>query len=318
MRYDKDGFPIPPDFDFRTDDSSEAGFPGAAASGGARQPSPARPSGGGSRKRMLLVAFVAAGLVPAIVGPELMPTIRRAVVEWSLERAAEREARSDVAGAVGDVSRALHWHGDDAELLCMRAMLRLENRDAAGALGDAERAAAMAPTAIQPLRVRALIHVVNANADAALADAGMVVELASRGDPDALNHRAYIRALVGRELPAALADIEAAIASAGEASAELLDTRGYILHLLDRQQEAIDQLNLAIDSMQQSRRQLALLAGRIDPVELARRQRALDHGLAVMFHHRGLACRAIGLEQQARQDLEIAGRKGFDPSRGIF
>jgi tetratricopeptide (TPR) repeat protein len=301
MRYDKDGFPIPPDFDFRTDDSSEAGFPGAAASGGARQPSPARPSGGGSRKRMLLVAFVAAGLVPAIVGPELMPTIRRAVVEWSLERAAEREARSDVAGAVGDVSRALHWHGDDAELLCMRAMLRLENRDAAGALGDAERAAAMAPTAIQPLRVRALIHVVNANADAALADAGMVVELASRGDPDALNHRAYIRALVGRELPAALAD-----------------TRGYILHLLDRQQEAIDQLNLAIDSMQQSRRQLALLAGRIDPVELARRQRALDHGLAVMFHHRGLACRAIGLEQQARQDLEIAGRKGFDPSRGIF
>ena len=222
MRYDKDGFPIPPDFDFRTDDSSEAGFPGAAASGGARQPSPARPSGGGSRKRMLLVAFVAAGLVPAIVGPELMPTIRRAVVEWSLERAAEREARSDVAGAVGDVSRALHWHGDDAELLCMRAMLRLENRDAAGALGDAERAAAMAPTAIQPLRVRALIHVVNANADAALADAGMVVELASRGDPDALNHRAYIRALVGRELPAALADIEGARAERSARRAHLV------------------------------------------------------------------------------------------------
>lgn len=310
MRYDKDGFPIPPDFEFRSDGSPEDGLSGPAA--------PARPARSGSRKRMLLVALAAAGLLPAVVGPELMPTIRRAVVEWSLERAAEREARSDVAGAVGDVSRALRWHGDDVELLCMRAMLRLENRDAAGALVDADRAAAMAPTAIQPRRVRALVQVVNGNADAALTDARMVVELASRGDPDALNHRAYVRALVGRELDDALIDIDAAIASAGDASAELLDTRGYLLHLLGRQQEAIDQLNLAIDAMQQSRRQLALLAGRIDPVELARRQRAVDHALAVMFHHRGLACRAIGLEQQARQDLEVASRKGFDPSRGIF
>lgn len=310
MRYDKDGFPIPPDFEFRSNGSSDDVFAGPAA--------PAQPTRSGSRKRMMLVALVAAGLLPAVVGPEVMPAIRHVVVEWSLERAVEREARNDVAGAVSDVSRAVRWHGDDVELLCMLSMLRLENRDAVGALGDANRAAAMAPTAIQPLRVRALVNVVNGNADAALADARMVVELASRGDPDALNHRAYVRALVGRELPAALADIDAAIASDDEVSAELLDTRGYLLHLLGRQQEAIDQLNLAIDSMQQSRRQVALLAGRIEPVELARRQRAIDHALAVMLHHRGLACRAIGLEQQARQDLQVAEQKGFDPSRGIF
>jgi hypothetical protein len=37
-----------------------------------------------------------------------------------------------------------------------------------------------------------------------------------------------------------------------------------------------------------------------------------------MLHHRGLACRAIGLERQARQDFESAERKGYDASRGIF
>jgi hypothetical protein len=37
-----------------------------------------------------------------------------------------------------------------------------------------------------------------------------------------------------------------------------------------------------------------------------------------MLHHRGLACRAAGLEGQAEQDLELARRKGFAPDRGIF
>lgn len=262
--------------------------------------------------------LVAAGLVPAIVVPELMPLIRQAVVEWSLEHAALCEARNDLTGASENLGRALHWHGDDVNLLCMRAMLRLENRDAAGALIDANQAVAIAPTAIAPLRTRALVHVVLENPDAALADAKLVVELAIRGDPEALNHRSYIRALVGRDLPAAIDDINAAIASDGEASAELLDTRGFLLHLTGKHRDAIDQLNLAIDSMQQFRRQLSLLAGRIDPSELARRNRSLEHGMAVMFQHRGWACQAIGLEAQAQQDFEQATRKGFDPSRGIF
>jgi hypothetical protein len=60
------------------------------------------------------------------------------------------------------------------------------------------------------------------------------------------------------------------------------------------------------------------LAGRADPDELAYRLRSLDHGLAVMLHHRGLACQSLGLDRQARQDLETAERKGFAPDRGIF
>jgi hypothetical protein len=197
-------------------------------------------------------------------------------------------------------------------------MLRLEDRDARGALEDAVRAAAIAPTAVQPWRVQALVNVVLEDVEGALSAADMVISLSAAGDPDALNHRAYIRGLVGRDLPAALADIDRAIGDRADASPEMLDTRGFLLHLVGRHREAVDQLNLAITGMQQNRRQLGLLSGRVDPVQLACRLRGLDHGMAVMLHHRAQACRAVGLEEQAKQDFELADRKGFDPSRGIF
>jgi len=341
MRYDRHGFPIPAAFELPTsardgDDFSRVGprlstleqdngpAVGRAATGpdGRRRP--------GAWKRWLLLAVILGGVIPAIVIPQVLPVVREAVVRWSLERAAECEARSDIAGAVTDVSRALRWLGDDADLLCMRAMLRLEQRDAQGCLEDAVKATAISPTAVQPWRVRALVNVVLDDIDAALSAADMVINLSAPGDPDALNHRAYIRGLVGRDLEAALADIDRALeiklgvnvagrdGPAGESSPEMLDTRGFLLHLVGRHREAVDQMNLAITGMQQNRRKLGLLTGRVDPVLLACRVRSLDHGMAVMLHHRALACRAVGLEEQAKQDFELAQRKGFDPTRGIF
>ncbi|MFM8498340.1 MAG: hypothetical protein ACKOEM_22895, partial [Planctomycetia bacterium] len=169
MRYDRDGFPIPPDFE-----------PSGAARGFLEA--------GGRRatkrgwKRLVVGGLVLGLLLPAVVLPQTLPFVRRLVVGWALERAAACEARSDIGGAVTELGRAIRWHGVDAELLCMRAMLRLEDRDAPGALEDAVSAATEAPLAPQPLRVRALVHVVLGNADAALADATRVVSLATPGD----------------------------------------------------------------------------------------------------------------------------------------
>lgn len=304
MRYDRDGFPIPVEFDSPTEQP--------AASAAARRPKAT------SSKRLLIGLLVFGVAVPTAVGPLALPLFRDAATGWLLDRAAVHEVNGRPEAAVAAVGRALDLQRDDVDLLCLRASLRLEARDAAGAIADATQAIGLAPTSPQPARVRALAHVVNGDADAALSDAELVIALSSAGDPDALNHRAYIRGLVGRDLPAALADIDAALAADGGDSPEMLDTRGYVLHLLGRQQEAVDQLNLAIDGMQQRRRDLSLLVGRMEKVELARRLRWIDHSLAVMLHHRGLACRALGLEGQAEQDLSNAVKKGFDPSRGIF
>lgn len=313
MQYDKLGFPIPPEFT-----PPPAGSDATPRPRGERQ----RPRAAGRAKRLLLAALAAGVVGPAILAPIALPAVRDAVVGWTAERAVDHESRGQIAAAIRDVSRAIRWAGDDAErlagLLCWRAMLRLENRDAAGAVADAGRAHGLLPTSARPLRLRALAQVVLGRPDEALSDARLAAELTRPGDPEALNHRAYVRALVGRELPEALADVEAALAGSDAVVPEWLDTKGYLLHLVGRHHEAIDQLNLAIGGTRDQRRQVEFLVGRADEAEVRRRLRALDHGLAVMLHHRGLACRAAGLEGQAEQDLELARRKGFAPDRGIF
>jgi tetratricopeptide (TPR) repeat protein len=320
MNYDRLGFPIPPEFDRPADEPTVPVGRGAAA-----RPRGARGQAGPG-KRIILVAVLLGLIVPALVAPAVMPAVRLGVMQWSLERAILREGRGSLGAAIDDMTRAIAWGGPvlDAEpaeksrLLCWRAMLRIENRDPSAALADATLAATIAPTAVQPQRVMALAHVIRGDADAALAAAETAVELAGPENPEALNHRAYIRALIGRELEAALADIEAALEGSGEGSPEFLDTRGFVLHLLGRQQEALADLNAAIDATQEQRRRLLLLSGHITDGELAYRLRTADHGLAVMHHHRGLACQALGLRGQAEQDRAIAEKKGFDPGRGIF
>lgn len=312
MQYDRHGFPIPAEFDVPSA-SDESGTPDRPSR---------RTTAAGWGKRGFVLALLLGGVIPGLIVPAALPAIREAVVRWSVERAFGLEARGNVPAAIGELDRAIEWtdRGDDAagRLLCWRAMLRIEDGDARGAVDDTTRAIAAAPTTTQPRRIRALAHVVLDDADAALADAHAAVEMAARHSPDALNHRAYIRALLERELEAALDDIDRALADHDEGPPELLDTRGFILHLLGRHQEAIDLLNLAIDESQRQRRQVAMLSGRADAAEIAYRLRSLDHGLAVMHQHRGLACRAAGLERQAAQDLEIAKRKGYAPDRGIF
>ncbi len=316
-QYDRLGFPIPAEFDPLP---VEPTFNRAAASRGSRNGQ--RPS---SPKRMLLAAVAGLVIAPLVLFPAVMPAVREAVVEWSLRRAIAHEGRGYLGWAVKDVSRAIDWidpsdagREQRSRLLCWRAMLQIEDHRARQGLSDADRAAGTAPTAVQPQRVRALALSVLGDFDGALEAAQMAVGLAGEGDPEALNHRAYMRALANRDLEAALDDINRALEGSGEGSPEFLDTRGYVLHLLGRQQEALDDLNIAVGAAQDDRRRLLLLAGHVDEDEFAYRLRATDHGLAVMLHHRGLACQALGLAAQAEQDFATAKNKGFDPSAGVW
>jgi tetratricopeptide (TPR) repeat protein len=314
MRYDNLGFPIPAHFDPPEADGDQLPRRGGN-----------RPHAAGPMKRAFVVIVFLGVAGAAVLGPAVFPTIRSAVVQWSLMRAIAAEGRGSLDAAITEVSRAVRWtDGEDGEildqiwLLCWRATLRIENLDAAGGLEDVETAAAASPIDPRPLRVKSLALLVLGQPEAAMTTAQTVVALTGENDPEALNHRAYFRALAGRDLEEALADIERALVGTDGASPDLLDTRGYILHLLGRHLEAVDDLTRAIDSMQDDRRRLLMLAGHIDPDMLAYRLRSADHGLAVMHHHRALACRELGLDEQAQQDLAIAQQKGFDPARGIF
>jgi len=316
-RYDSLGFPVPIDFESET----------PVGGGGPLVPAGTLPTSGrgsptrgraGSGKRLFLLAVLGACVVPAVIGPVILPELRDGVVRFSLWRSAAFEVDDEAAAAAAEIDRAILWHGDDAELYCLRGRLLLEARDPEAAIRDAERAAALDPRSSEPLRLRAIAHVCLGDADAAVACANRAVSLAGEGDPSGLNFRAYIRAVIGREIPEGLRDIERALNATAEASPELLDTHGFLLHLAGRQDEALATMELAIDGMRQSRRQLVFMAGQFGRTEFARRLRAVDHAIAVMLHHRGLIHEAVGRERQAAEDFEMARRKGFDPTRGIF
>lgn len=318
MQYDRLGFPIPKEFE------TIVGPSDPVPAGRRRRPGfdvdEAAPVPGRFR-RFFLLAVLLFGVVPALLLPRVLPPIRRQIIQGAIRRAMIDEGHADVAAAARRVGWAVAW-GDDApglqeQLLCWRSTLRLQGGDVSGAVADATQAAVIAPTSPRPLQTRAIAHVVGGEADAALADAEAVVALHGDGNPEALNHRAYIRALVGRDLPAALADVERALTADAE-SPEFLDTRGFLLHLLGRQHEAIDDLNRAIVGTQQTRRRLVADVGDGDPVFVAWRLRSVEHALAVMHQHRALACRAAGLAAQAEQDFEVARRKGFAPDRGVL
>jgi tetratricopeptide (TPR) repeat protein len=339
--YDSLGFPVPVEFDSveagwpadtgwpradgafsRRSVESEPPSPGSRRSteahrtGGLRHaPSRRRPS---PLKRLVVLSILLMGVVPLAVGPALLPDLRAVVARWSLERARRFEVRDEPARAVAEVDRAIDWFGEDPDLLCLRAGLRLENRDPGGAKRDLCRAAELAPMAVEPLRIRAIVHASVGDADGAVADAELACELAGGVDPQSINFRSYVRALVGRDLETALDEIGTVIETLGDPPPEYIDTRGYLLHLLGRHEEAVEDLEAAIDGMRQMRRQTMLLTGRVDRLELARRLRSVDHALAVILHHRGLALEALGRGAEAAEDFAVAARKGYDPGRGIF
>jgi tetratricopeptide (TPR) repeat protein len=320
MQYDKLGFPIPKEFEPAAERARTAGNAGRLPPG--FDVEPRDPSAPGPFRRFFLLGVLLLGVLPVLLLPKILPVVRREIVDGAIRQAMVDEGRADVAGAARQVGRALAWVDGDADqqhaLLCWRSALRLQDGDARGAITDATAAAVVAPTSARPLRTRAIARVVAGDVDAALADAEAALALDGDASPEALNHRAYIRALVGRELPAALADIERAMEGGDAESPEFLDTRGFILHLLGRQHEAIDDLNRAIAGTQQTRRRVLAEVGGADPAFGAWRLRPVEHALAVMHQHRALACRAAGLAAQADQDFAIAARKGFAPDRGVL
>jgi tetratricopeptide (TPR) repeat protein len=315
MRYDREGFPIPPEFELPDATAAAEALP--VSDSGTVQPR-RRTGRAGWRKRLVVLAVLLGVVVPGLLGPQLLPTISAAVVNWSLEQAYACQATDDVAGAVNHLSRAISCHGDHPDLLCMRALARLESRDPQGALKDARQAAVLAPLASQPLRIQAVVLVVLGEADDAVAAADRAAELAGADAAAAVNHRAYIRGLVARDLDAALASIEQVVSSDDDAPPAFVDTHGFLLHLVGRHQEAIDQLNHAIAGMREERQAFARRFGRSPSTAATVRLREIDQALAVMYHHRSLACGAIGLSGQAEQDQQLAREKGFDPSRGIL
>lgn len=167
----------------------------------------------------------------------------------------------------------------------------------------------------------------------AIADANLAAEWGRENSPDADNAGAYFRARANLEIPKAVALAERAVSlfdipklqsddeyqrQNGETAAQFLDTRGYSYYRAGRTAEALADLELAVKLFEAHRERTLKAAA--DESEAVRRQTQLDldHNLAVILHHRGLARGAQGQAEAAAADVKRAAELGYNEEQGVF
>lgn len=305
---DEHGFPIPKDFD-----------------GGDARPAPRRPR---MPRSPAARRWVAGLIVMLLVGALVLPLLRKPgsamLADWYRQRAEQRWESDDLDGALDDLDRAIGWHPERGELFFLRGIYRLDDYDTEGylamSLDDFDEALRIEPENSRFYFGRSLALQRLGRHREALDDLDRYIKLDPPIGAAPFNQRAYARALAEMELEEGLADAEEAIKRAGTPNAAFLDTRGYLLHLLGRNEEALDDLNQAINLAEKLRQAVARWPDdpRVGPGKRSFDLRHLDHNLAVLYHHRGLIHQKLDNPQQAESDLARGDELGYDPHKGVW
>lgn len=292
----------------------------------------------GTRVAMLAagaVLFLALALWPVARGLS-----RVVMARWWHAQADAHALAGNYKQAVADMDQAIAMAPTNLNYYAERAKFRLEAGDFTGSLADYEHIIKANPGYADAYAYRSRVAQRQGRYADAVPDLTKALELSTATEPEPWNNRAYGRALAKVELPEALTDVERALKllklqkpkvpdSAKNAEllrsyydrteASYLDTRGYVHHLLGNQEQALADLNRALD-LQENCRKLFVAAA--EKAELAAPQldllrKEFDHVDAVMLHHRGLVQQALGHEKEANADLQWAEELGYNPAAGV-
>jgi tetratricopeptide (TPR) repeat protein len=278
------------------------------------------------RKRLGRGPYVLLGLaifalfVFAVARTPWFAEMRQQLARSIAERAATKLLTGDADGAVTDLSRALFLAPEETKIREFRAYAYLEANDPQSALSDFNLLLADDPNWVRGHLGKSYALQCLSRYGEAIDAASRAVDISGGDDHNALNSRAYARAIAGMELEEGFADIERALDMGQMQNAAYLDTRGYLHFLLGRHQEALVDLDLAIAITEAERDQILAPAWRghanSDWVEYQLKQYR-EH-LAVMYHHRGEVHAALGNEQLSAADLRLGDQFGYDPDNGVF
>ncbi len=262
-----------------------------------------------------------------VLGPLLVMGFPREVARWMQAAADESVLDGDLESAENNIDKAINWGPENPILYLRRSEIRLQRNDLSGSLEDCERALALDGSGFgDGLMQRLLVYQRMGQHELALADADrMVEESANAGQRAvALNIRAYGRALANCEPQKGLDDIQAAFeALATEDNAAFLDTRGYLLYLIGDFEQALVDVELAVQMAEDDRSSVAmqrqtLLEQGFDERLIDRQQKQMRESLAVLYQHRGLVYEALGRMEEANADFELAKEYGYNPEKGIW
>ncbi|MBI83170.1 MAG: hypothetical protein CMJ81_08245 [Planctomycetaceae bacterium] len=259
-------------------------------------------------------------------------------------RAVEKLEEEDFSGSLADAKRAVELitksiqpenRRQHAKLCLRRAQQNLEDGDLQASLDEANQAVELAPESTKPFKFRSYIYFRMKLLAEAVADQSTALEIWEQRSSlavfsadmsikrDALNERAYLRALGEFDLEEALQDVEQALKLLElphEDEATFLDTRGYIYYLLDDLDAASSDMIRAKELEEKSQgisfEQLLLMSSGEDD---AKTDLAASYGeLAVVYRHYGLVLQKQGQTEQAQQYLDLANQLGYNPDAGIW
>jgi tetratricopeptide (TPR) repeat protein len=316
---DEHGFPIPPTFE---DPTSQ------------RRPSQWMAHVWQVGLVLVFMVLLAGWVFKSGFGDGLNDWIARRLVE----RAQQKYEYGDFQGALADLERASRWSPEEPDIFEMRAKLKLKTNDIEGSLKDFDQLIHLDPRRREAYLGRSVVYQRLNRFREATDDLTKAIAM-EPGDMQALNNRAYVRALGGIELDAALADVQQALDKVekeitdaqmsrrdrrkilGQVAvykghkAAYLDTRGYILFLQDKFEPALEDLSAAIELGLQWQ---DFVLSQIPPAHGASARRELNQELSVMYHHRGQVLEKLGRAEEAKVDLDQGNELGYNPAQGVF
>lgn len=285
-------------------------------------PAHLQPPGPGSRKWK--VAIILMVLIAGLIGLVATWLVPREVAGWHLAEAHEARAEGDDDRAYAEMTEALRWLPNKPALYLQRAAWRLEDDQFDKALDDAKEAENCNgdPYQVLSLKAQILQHLGrHAEAVRAWEAIGRLPQFADgEGRAMALNGVAYARAVGRLKIKEGLAEAAEAL-NLAPGSAAVLDTHAFLLHLDGQDAEAIKELNQAVEGMERDFEYSQQYASDDWRKEQMRASRGVDlsginkpeTGVAVVRYHRALVLKALGREEEARQDLdrvrELIGRE---------
>ncbi|HJT31168.1 MAG TPA: tetratricopeptide repeat protein [Pirellulales bacterium] len=314
---DEHGFPIPSTFDDR----------------------PARRGPSRAFQFVWRTALVLA-CIAVVLGWAFQSRLANGAKNWLAEqlvrRSLEKVLLNDPSGALGDLNRAASLSPDNPQVLQIRAQLKLTLHDVEGSLEDYNALVKLdrryAPAYLG--RSSALQRL-NRHREA-IDDLTQAIKLSTSRDATPHNNRAYARAIAGVDLAEALDDVQEAIKIIDEdlrdnqlanrrsltqapelkgQKAAYLDTRGYIYFLQSRYEEALADLDQAIQFAEEFH---GLRVGHIRAEYQPYFKKQSDQEMSVMYHHRGQVYEKLGRNEEARADLDRATQLGYNPAEGVF
>jgi tetratricopeptide (TPR) repeat protein len=273
-------------------------------------------------------------VVLAIVGPCAYQETPREVARWHVARALvhREEGRNDAAWAA--MARARDWDPKNPDLLLKQAQWHKADRDFDAALADVQAAEELRPEDWNVLLVKAeILQHLGRHAEAI--DTWKEIDRMSMasGQPprvSALNGLAYARSVGNAEIEEGMEAVNRALEllpnhpDMAQTRAAMLDTRGFLLYRQGKYDEALKDMQPAVEEFERQLRLSRALPPLLERVvaysdleESPEVQAKL--GAAVVRYHKALVLEKLGRHAEAKMDQARARVLiGREPDETLF